>query len=379
MLNRTKVLKDLQEVVQTLFIDVQQDRNKACRVWRKICSDAFFYDYVAGRDWPFIVPRWNQDEKLDSVIDVSRESLDSYTVFAVDGSQVYPDRHQGIACYLINIGTAILRYDEVSSVDFHSDPYLMLGALHDDLDTFDGGAQTPDIVNCQRTDYELKAGVEKGKELEKTAVFLFDGSLIFWHLDSKDPVVKKTFFTNYITHLEDYYRYKIIHAGYISLTKSRELVNLLRVAFEIPGYAKKNSIDFVQLQNLVDSDIVSSFLQPNQRTILFENRSKIVEQYPRHLRPYFFYLNNGSEIVRIEIPAWIAASEKAIKWITRIILDQSDKGQGYPVCLAEAHEQAVVKHIDRDFFFHSIQKLAIHNDQMYSMSQKSIQKRGIGV
>jgi hypothetical protein len=62
-----------------------------------------------------------------------------------------------------------------------------------------------------------------------------------------------------------------------------------------------------------------------------------------------------------------------------VILDQSIKGRGYPVCLAEAHEQAVVKGPDRDFFYHVLQKVGIEQKQHYVVSQKSLKKRGIGI
>ena len=107
--------------------------------------------------------------------------------------------------------------------------------------------------------------------------------------------------------------------------------------------------------------------------------SDICAEYPAHLQPHFFYLHVGSEIVRIEIPAWIAQSELYVNTISRIILDQCTKGNGYPVLIAEAHEQAVVKGPDRDFFYHVITKLGIERNQRLFASAKSVKKRGIGI
>ena len=87
----------------------------------------------------------------------------------------------------------------------------------------------------------------------------------------------------------------------------------------------------------------------------------------------------GAEIVRIEVPAWIARNQKHLTTVAQIILNQSLKGRGYPVALAEAHEQAVVKGPDREFFYHLIQKIGIENHQRMHLSQKSIKKRGIGI
>jgi hypothetical protein len=87
----------------------------------------------------------------------------------------------------------------------------------------------------------------------------------------------------------------------------------------------------------------------------------------------------GTEIVRIEIPGWIAQSEELVNTVARVVLDQSVKGFGYPVLIAEAHEQAVVKGPDRDFFYHLIAKMGIERNRKPIMSAKSMKKRGIGV
>ena len=65
--------------------------------------------------------------------------------------------------------------------------------------------------------------------------------------------------------------------------------------------------------------------------------------------------------------------------LLQIILDQSTKGRGYPVCIAEAHEQAVVKGPDREFFYHCIQKMGIEQKRHLAFSQKTLKKRGIGI
>ncbi|MBV8660536.1 MAG: hypothetical protein JO129_00095, partial [Candidatus Dependentiae bacterium] len=47
----------------------------------------------------------------------------------------------------------------------------------------------------------------------------------------------------------------------------------------------------------------------------------------------------------------------------------------YPVCLFEAHEQAVIKAIDRDFFYRMIEKMSHQKAKSYLISQKSIKKQ----
>ena len=70
---------------------------------------------------------------------------------------------------------------------------------------------------------------------------------------------------------------------------------------------------------------------------------------------------------------------KMIDFVCQVLIDQAVKGQGYPVALAEAHEQAVVKGADREFFFSLIRKVGIERNKQVFASQKSIKKRGIGI
>jgi len=130
---------------------------------------------------------------------------------------------------------------------------------------------------------------------------------------------------------------------------------------------------------LIDAQLLRLFLKPNQRTTIFWSNSKIVQNYPHQLRPCFFYLHVGQEIVRIETLAWVAQNKECLDLICKIAIDQSLKGQGYPVVLAEAHEQAVVKGPDREFFYHLIQKVGIEQKRRFYISQKSLKKRGLGI
>ena len=130
---------------------------------------------------------------------------------------------------------------------------------------------------------------------------------------------------------------------------------------------------------MVDAHIASFFLEWGARTTLFKSNSQITHFYPDYLKPYFFYLNVGHEIARIEIPAWIARDLASVDLIIRLILDQVDKGDGYPICLAEAHEQAVIKGPDRDFFYQLIAKLGFRHQRSFIPSRKSLRKRAIGI
>src|SRR5690606_18260071 len=132
----------------------------------------------------------------------------------------------------------------------------------------------------------------------------FDGSLIFWHLESKDAELKDQYLSKYLLALHQLYQQKVLIAGYISLPKNKELVNLLKL--QQCNFKVNAQEDNKELDALVDTHIAFFYLEPYTRSTIFKNNASICKHYPNHLHPHFFYLNVGSEVARIEIPAWIA-------------------------------------------------------------------------
>lgn len=361
MIDRTKLLKEAQKLSDSIFFDYSSELNIAKDVWQSICKDELFPEKIKKENFPWKLPTWNCN--LDKNYNI--EPFTNYSVLATDGSQIYPDRHQGTMCFLINIGSVLLDYSDNSKAKLESEPYIY------DINVNGNDNSSVEIVDCQRQYLEFKTGFEICNSLKNPPLFLFDGSIIFWHLESKSASTRDEYLSKYLGILHQFYKNKYLIAGYISLPKSKELVNLIRSKLYLQQQNK--SVD-----HIVDSHVASFFLNQFQRTILFKNHSPIVENYPKHLSPYFFYLDVGQEIVRIEIPEWIAQDDEKLMMISRIVVDQCIKGYGYPVCLAEAHEQAVVKGVDRDFFYHILKKISLNYKQQILLSQKSYKKRRIG-
>jgi hypothetical protein len=181
----------------------------------------------------------------------------------------------------------------------------------------------------------------------------------------------------YLALLDELYHEKVPVCWYISMPKSKELMSLIRLYLCNFDVDKKELYEPVN--NVIDSAIMHAVLQPGERSIVFSNHSSISDYYPAHLRPFFFYMHTGNEIGRVEIPAWVAQDGQMVDMIARIIIDQCTKGGGYPVALAEAHEQAVVKGPDREFFYHFLQKMGMERNHTQSISRKSLRKRAMEI
>jgi hypothetical protein len=123
-------------------------------------------------------------------------------------------------------------------------------------------------------------------------------------------------------------------------------------------------------QGLTDAEILADMLGEGQRGPLFISMSRInVESYGPHLI-HFFYTRVGREVARVEIPRWVAENRAAVDLIHTLIYDQCIKGQGYPVALARAHEQAIVRAADRRAFLSIVEGSLLRAELPASDSRK---------
>jgi len=387
MLNRDKVAKDIESLSEKIFFQQDHHENISRAMWHDMVNNPLFEKRIDLARASFSLARWQ--DKLTDICEVTK-TIPEYTVLAVDGSQVYPDRHiSGISCFLLNAGGCLLHYGEKSKATLFSDPRVCIP--EDVSQDADGQGFSVDLVDLKREALELEIAFEKSVSViqddPKTPYLcLFDGSLIFWHLEAKPPEVRDLFLKTYMQLLNQFYAKKILCASYVSLPKSKELVHLIKIGICAKGSTDTFGCDIKyqkfpceDIDILSDSNVLHEILPHGFRSTIFFSNAKIVEYYPEHLKPCFFYLNIGKEIVRIELPKWVLDQENALELISSICFDQAAKGFGYPVALAEAHEQAVIKSPDRDFFYHLLYKTGIAQKHHIVLSQKSLKKRQITV
>ena len=96
-------------------------------------------------------------------------------------------------------------------------------------------------------------------------------------------------------------------------------------------------------------------------------------------RIVFFYLHAGTEIVRVEIPQWVAASPMLLDLVHAVAYDQAQKGMGYPIALAEAHQHAVVRGPERDLFYEMVTTVLLRRGMRATISPKNLGKRRMTV
>jgi len=322
---------------------------------------------------------------------------EEFTVLATDGSHIDVDRHQSTRCYLINIGSVILSYGTNPGAALYSHPRLYYEDEELVMLPPNGiGREQPiegALLGIKRGVEECRHLVDMAGELPSgaSALALLDGSLILWGLVSKDYpefVVDTLLGNGFLRHLEDMRSLNkdktLALASYISFPRSTDVVNTLRVAicpYDAPDCDRycsnvpsgKRECDAVA--GIRDRDLFFNLLSDDERSALFVSQSSIVEKYYGNHRIYFFYLRVEDEIARIEIPQWVAMNEKLLGLVHSLVLDQCRRGQGYPVALSEAHEQAVLTAADRESFQHLVE-LSLADENLPTISSaKSLSKK----
>ena len=315
-----------------------------------------------------------------------------FTVIASDGSHIAVDRHRPTRCYLINIGSVILHYGANPSAVLDSLPHLYAGD-EDLVITPPGvkGRQQPvdgPLLGIKRGVDECQRLVELAAELppNSSSLALLDGSLILWGLEAyPEFVTEELLDKGFLSHLEEMRKLnkdrQLAIASYISLPRSTDVANVLRVAL-CPHEVVDSDRDCPTCQSrecdavagVQDRELFSNLLEPGERSDLFISPSKIQKRYGAHL-VYFFYLRVGDETARVEIPRWVATDEDLLALTHTLVLDQCRRGQEYPVALSEAHEKAVVSGADRENFWQLVESSLVEERLPTLGSAKSQSKR----
>jgi hypothetical protein len=315
-----------------------------------------------------------------------------FTVLAADGSHIDVDRHQSTRCYLINIGSVVISYGRRPEALLSSAPRL----YSDDKDLAiippGGGREQPvegTILGIKRSVEECQrlAGLAADLPPGSAALALLDGTLILWGLEAyPDFVTDALLHGGLLQYLDAVKKLnkdrRLALASYISFPRSTDVVNVLRVVVcpddtpdcdKLCPPGKERDCDTVA--GVRDRDLFMDLLESGERSALFISPSKVVREHYGEHRVYFFYLRVGDEIARIEVPQWVAENTDLLNLTHSLVFDQCRRGQGYPVVLSEAHEQAVVTAADRENFRELVESTLIDEHLPTPASGKSVSKR----
>jgi len=164
--------------------------------------------------------------------------------------------------------------------------------------------------------------------------------------------------------------------GYVSAPGHKDVVGALRSTLCPSGCRHGRTDPCFELSTLTDGVLFRRVLSnPGDRSCLFRSRARSAQHYPEAHEIWFFYLNAGDEVARIEVPQWVANDRELLDRAHVLSYDQAAKGQGYPVALAEAHNQAVVRGPERAAFFNLVEQAFAQQRIPVRQTRKAIAKR----
>jgi hypothetical protein len=391
MLDLTKLAQQLPDISHHL-------QQEAAAAQRRIAIAQTLIHQANTRQDTLIEAATFHRDRIPFAIATPVESLDTrqpialtstaHTVVATDGSQISPSHHEIAYCYLLNMGRVVLHYgqsrypllDSLPEVVFRPED-LYVSKLW--------GIRTEEWMSYRRTITEAETLAELSDAVRSEIpdvplLSLTDGSLIHWFLEDLPPEACDRLLPSLLAAWDRLQAAQIPLLGYVSASRSGEALNFLRLQscpFEQPDCQSHCSDPAPALpcqvfEPLRDVALWSTLLAPGQRSPLWRSSAPILTAYGAHTI-YFCYVHVGSEIARVEMPQWVATTPALRDPALEMLLTQVQKGYGYPVALAEAHNQAVVRGGDRTRFFALLEREMIRAGlNNVGTSYKEARKRG---
>jgi hypothetical protein len=332
---------------------------------------------------------WLVAEPLEALAAYPIEPITDYRVVAADGSQIMPDRHEHLSCFLVNVGVVDISYPDATATLGSrpeifwapEDVYPLVGGIRQEAD--------PRVVGARRFAAECDTLRDALSPDQTKTIALVDGTLLLWWLDPEpdrlralgpDDLKTQTF-EAYASFAKTAADTGALAGGYLSSPRTTDVVSMLKVVMctEDPVDCDRCPYDAgakswhaqleitgasllpVPSKPCEEADPVSdaalhwSLLAAGERSARFRSHAKIANAYDAPID--FVYVNVGREIARLEFPAW--TTPRGLATLCGAVIDQCEKGMGYPVALSEAHEQAVVRAGDRRAFVDLVRRQGV--------------------
>jgi hypothetical protein len=303
------------------------------------------------------------------------------TVVATDGSQIYPDRHIEPTCYLLNVSRIAFHYGTEEPPLMTAEPELRFRRRDLDELNADGGEEalfdlTTEVISALRDEQELRWLFETARDERRSArpvLAMADGTLIRWMLRGMNHrALEDRLIARYLAILERFRDEGIPVCSYVSMPGNTEFINLLC----LHRNETEETPDDESLQGLLDRLVFARTLGVGERSALFESGSHIQKDYGPHHRICYFYVRLPEEVGRVELPAWVAEQPGWVEMIHAVVVDQAEKGGGYPIVLTEAHERAVIRAQEKALFYRILEReMQRAGLRGYAGSQKAASKR----
>lgn len=273
-----------------------------------------------------------------------------YTLLAADGSQINPDRHAMVEFGAINVGAIRMCPGQGQTPEEIVQSQMM---FLKDLFTASGNLLTDDLVALKRDLAERQVLAELARSQPGPTVALTDGPLELFREPKGMPEFKDGL-REYQRVLDTLAEMQVATAGYVDKPRGDLLVRLLElVILERRGQINKAGQER-PLQGVYDYNLMRTLLKPGERSAVLRIHSVSAQSFTGRQALHFFYLNLGRPghpyLSRVEIPRWVADSERLLNLLHACLLAQAQHlgARPYPYVLHRAHEIAVISYDEKN-------------------------------
>lgn len=359
-------LSSLVEQISPDSLEEIKDRDllvkKALEVFEQAAADSGLLSKLQENApwvlWPLAMPLTEESIGYKKAVGpLARET--KWTAIGVDGSQIMPSHHEVAGCYLLNAGLVKVPYGLPEPPLLTSIPELY--AKPDDLYPLVNRRRVHIdelYVSLERTLFEMELLAKTALASSGPVLAMMDGSIIPWSLEKMPRGYIDEFLGRYAGVFDGLRAAGIPLVGYVSRSRSADLINLLRVELcpyelshcqEHCGELAEEDFPCSKIWPLTDRVLESRILAIGERSAVFASASPIVKSMAREHSTCFTYLRNESEVARLEFPRYVLDLD--FDFVMAATMAQTEKGFGYPLVLAEAHHQAVIRGPERERFF----------------------------
>jgi len=279
--------------------------------------------------------------------------------------------------YVINVGSIVFRHGSGQAPQVATTPRL----YYAEKEVFPSGNPiSGDLISARRDLAEMCILAEQ--TLAEPAngpprLALADGPLLIWLQRAAIPEEEQTrILHDYLACLSRLRAGGAAVAGFVSRPRSAEVIALLYLA-HLPEEERQavKGLDDTDFRGLTDRTLFG-YLRPGERSALFVRGTATNRDFGAQGHTiFFFYLNTGTDLARIEIPEWTARNTKHLDLVHAAVYDQCRFNNGYPYILTRADEQAVILGEERQLLEDMIRHAMLrHGLAMPESSPKAQQK-----
>lgn len=325
---------------------------------------------------------------LEAIFRLDVQLFNQYTVIGIDASQIYFSRHKSVEKVgLINLAATIFRYDfrpnkasgyqteVVSKVIFQQDLVADFGQFF---------TVTTTSFDVLRQLYELEFAIDLAKRFqqEKNIFVLLDASLNIHSMRSLNSYQQDVFYKKYQDLLDVIKQEDLPIFSYISVPQEVDLVYAVKHFYCQASYFDKRKCKGgclgQECKYLWDKNDAGLFAANTTiDAYVFKKQLFFAEDYlePGSLM-YFIYLFTGKEVAKIEFVT--EYSIEPLKMFLCLILDQTQKGLGYPMSLIEAHELATISQVEEQVFWSLVNSANSYDEEKFLSPKQKMKQLVFG-